>query len=69
LSIRCNPSNKADQRVQQIERDIPQGASGIHTFIVNQDGVIYEKDLGNPATSASTTVARYDPDRSWTRVE
>jgi hypothetical protein len=45
------------------------GASGIHTFIVNQDGVIYEKDLGNPAASASTTVTRYDPDRSWTRVE
>jgi hypothetical protein len=45
------------------------GASGIHTFIVNHDGVIYEKDLGNPATSASTTVTRYDPDKSWTRVE
>ncbi len=45
------------------------GLSGIHTFIVNQDGVIYEKDLGNPATSASTTVTRYDPDKSWTRVE
>jgi hypothetical protein len=45
------------------------GVSGIHTFIVNHDGVIYEKDLGNPATSASTTVTRYDPDKSWTRVE
>jgi Protein of unknown function (DUF2950) len=45
------------------------GASGIHTFIVNHDGSIYEKDLGNPAASASTTVIRYDPDKSWTRVE
>jgi len=45
------------------------GASGIHTFIVNHDGVIYEKDLGSPATGASTTVTRYDPDKSWTRVE
>jgi hypothetical protein len=45
------------------------GVSGIHTFIVNQDGVIYEKDLGNPATGAATTVTRYDPDKSWTRVE
>lgn len=43
--------------------------SGIHTFIVNQDGVIYEKDLGNPATSLSTTVTSYDPDKSWTRVQ
>jgi hypothetical protein len=45
------------------------GASGIHTFIVNQDGAIYEKDLGSPATGASTAVTRYDPDKSWTRVE
>jgi len=41
------------------------GASGIHTFIVNHNGVIYEKDLGSPAI----TVTRYDPDKSWTRVE
>jgi hypothetical protein len=45
------------------------GVTGVHTFIVNQDGVIYEKDLGNPATSLSTTVVSYDPDKSWTRVE
>ncbi|MGA2435171.1 MAG: DUF2950 family protein [Bryobacteraceae bacterium] len=45
------------------------GVSGIHTFIVNHDGAIYEKDLGAPATSASTTVTGYDPDKSWTRVE
>ena len=45
------------------------GASGIHTFIVNQDGVIYEKDLGNAPTSAATTVTSYDPDKSWKRVE
>ena len=46
------------------------GVSGIHTFIVNQDGAIYEKDLGNPPSGASsTTVTRYDPDKSWTRVE
>ncbi len=45
------------------------GVSGVHTFIVNQDGIIYEKDLGNPGTSLSTTVTSYDPDKSWTRVQ
>jgi hypothetical protein len=45
------------------------GTSGVHTFIVNHDGVIYEKDLGSPATGALTTVTRYDPDKSWTQVE
>ena len=45
------------------------GVSGVHTFIVNQNGVIYEKDLGNPTASLSTTVTSYDPDKSWTRVQ
>jgi Protein of unknown function (DUF2950) len=42
------------------------GVTGIHTFIVNQDGVVYEKDRG-PQTS--TPVARFDPDPSWMPVE
>jgi hypothetical protein len=45
------------------------GVSGVHTFIVNQNGAIYEKDLGNPAASLSTTVTSYDPDKSWTHVQ
>src|ERR1039457_6084503 len=45
------------------------GVSGVHTFIVNQNGVIYEKDLGNPTASLSTTVTSYDPDKSWARVQ
>jgi hypothetical protein len=45
------------------------GVSGVHTFMVNQNGVIYEKDLGNPAASLSTSVTSYDPDKSWTRVQ
>lgn len=45
------------------------GVSGVHTFMVNQNGVIYEKDLGTPAASLSTTVISYDPDKSWTRVQ
>jgi hypothetical protein len=38
------------------------GVTGIHTFIVNQDGVIYQKDIAPPAGG----VTRYDPDKSWT---
>lgn len=42
------------------------GITGIHSFIVNQDGVVYEKDRGpRPATP----VTRYDPDPSWTPVD
>jgi len=43
-------------------------ASGITTFIVNQDGVVHEKDLG-PDTSATVAALQvYDPDSSWTPV-
>jgi hypothetical protein len=42
------------------------GVTGIHSFIVNQDGVVYEKDRGAQST---TPVTSYDPDRSWTPVD
>ena len=41
------------------------GISGIKTFIVNQDGITYEKDLG-PATSViAKAMTRFNPDKSW----
>jgi hypothetical protein len=39
------------------------GVTGVHTFIVNQDGIVYERDLGTAAP-----VTRYNPDKSWTPV-
>jgi hypothetical protein len=44
------------------------GSSGIMTFIVNHDGVVYEKDLGVNTTAAATASTAYNPDASWTRV-
>jgi hypothetical protein len=45
------------------------GATGIHTFIVNHDGEIYEKDFGPRTVTLTPSIARYDPDSSWTAVE
>ncbi|HVP00175.1 MAG TPA: DUF2950 family protein [Bryobacteraceae bacterium] len=45
------------------------GVTGIHTFIVNQDGVVYEKDMGAPASNLTPPVRSYAPDRTWTRVD
>lgn len=42
------------------------GVTGIHTFIVNQDGTVYEKDRG---AHLATPVTSYDPDRSWVPVD
>jgi hypothetical protein len=44
------------------------GVTGIHTFMVNQDGVIYQKDLG-PQSAAESAVKRFDPDPTWSRVD
>ena len=44
------------------------GVSGVHTFIVNQDGTVYQKDLGRAANKTTPSVTRYDPDTSWRPV-
>ena len=45
------------------------GSSGIKTFIVSQDGVVYEKDLGKNSESIAQGMKKFDPDRSWRKVE
>jgi len=44
------------------------GSSGVMTFIVNQEGTIYEKDLGKN-TNRAATITKYDPDKTWKKVE
>jgi hypothetical protein len=44
------------------------GASGVQTFIVNQDGVVYQKDLGEDTATAVEAMQAFDPDSSWTAV-
>jgi len=43
------------------------GNSGVMTFIINQDGVLFQKDLGKTETAKSMT--QFDPDETWTPVE
>jgi Protein of unknown function (DUF2950) len=41
------------------------GTLGIMTFIVNQDGIVFEKNLGPHTTAIAGAIKQYDPDRSW----
>ena len=43
-------------------------SSGVKTFVVSQDGWIFEKDLGPRTTQLAPAIKIYDPDSSWTRV-
>ncbi len=45
------------------------GVTGIHTFVVNQDGVIFEKDIAPASGGAPVPITRFDPDPSWTAVD
>ncbi len=44
------------------------GETGITTFIVSQDGVVYQKDLGPETLKEFQKIERFNPDRSWTPV-
>ena len=44
-------------------------ATGVMAFIVNQDGVVHEKDLGPETATRALAITRYDPDSTWARVE
>ena len=39
--------------------------SGVMTFIVNQEGVVYEKDLGADTGKLASAMTEYNPDNSW----
>ena len=45
------------------------GASGIMTFIVNQDGIVYQKDLGPKTAQAANAMKTYNPDKTWLAAE
>ena len=45
------------------------GSSGIMSFIVNQSGVVYQKDLGKTTDTTASAMTLYDPDKSWKKVE
>ena len=44
------------------------GETGVKTFIVNQDGIVYEKDLGPGTLDEFTKFELFNPDKSWTAV-
>jgi hypothetical protein len=43
--------------------------SGVMTFIVNQDGVVYEKDLGQDTHKLASAMSEYNPDKTWQRTD
>jgi hypothetical protein len=45
------------------------GVSGIMTLIVNHEGVVYQKDLGEDTSQLARGMTKFDPDESWGSIE
>jgi len=45
------------------------GVSGVMTFIVNHDGVVYQKDLGPTTRATASAIRLFNPDATWTKVD
>ena len=44
-------------------------SSGVMTFIVNQDGVVYEKDLGDKTEDVAKSMKEFNPNSGWQKTE
>jgi hypothetical protein len=44
------------------------GSSGIMTFIVNHDGVVYQKDFGPNTTALAQAMTKFNPDETWKKL-
>ena len=40
-------------------------STGVMTFVVNQDGVVYQQDLGDQTSELESKITAYNPDNSW----
>ena len=43
--------------------------SGVMTFVVNQDGIVYQSDLGPDTETIAATMTQYNPDSTWERAD
>jgi hypothetical protein len=43
--------------------------TGVQTFIISHDGIVYQKDLGPDSLNIVKQMERYDPDSTWTRTD
>ena len=47
---------------------VTYGETGIMTFIVSHDGIVYQRDLGKDTAEQAAQIKLFDPNQGWTRV-
>jgi len=48
---------------------VKYGDTGVMTFMVSHDGIVYEKDLGPDTAARAGAITRFDPDSTWIKVD
>jgi hypothetical protein len=43
--------------------------TGVQTFIVSHDGIVYQKDLGPDTLNVAKRIEQYNPDKTWRRTD
>jgi hypothetical protein len=44
------------------------GASGVMSFMINQDGVVWQRDLGDNTEEIAASIQQFNPDSTWTPI-
>jgi hypothetical protein len=60
---------KANRGFAFIAYPMEYRSSGVMTFIINQDDVVYEKDLGPNTAKRARAMTQYNPDSTWQAAE
>jgi hypothetical protein len=66
--VLSTPADAPPDRHALVAYPAVYASSGVMTFIVNQDGVIREKDLGPETAKSAQALTELNPDSSWTPV-
>jgi hypothetical protein len=48
---------------------VEYGVTGLKTFTISHDGIVYEKDLGPDSLQIAKGIERYNPDKTWRRTD
>jgi hypothetical protein len=48
---------------------VTYGASGVMTFVVDQDGVVFQNDLGPAMTMRAAKIEAFNPGLDWARID
>jgi hypothetical protein len=52
-----------------IASPVKYGDSGVMTFIINRDGIVYQRDLGPDTQKVAASIAEYNPTDNWIPAE